>query len=241
MPKDEIADRALAAARSEPRVGPHFRPTLLEVDEQGAATIEGEAENVAVKRIALERVAATPGISGIIDRLHVRPASVMSDAGIRDHLRKAYAQDAAFRGLRIVERVAGENRTVQDAPPEPRGEIVVEVENGIVTLNGAVPSLAAKRLAGVLAWWVQGSRDVVNGIAVETPEEDAPIRIEEAVRAVLDKDPFVDSSQVRVGARERTVRLSGLVKSDSARNMAEWDAWYVFGVDDVVNDIAVRA
>jgi hypothetical protein len=41
----------------------------------------------------------------------------------------------------------------------------------------------------LLAWWVPGSRDVVNGIAVEPPEEDAPIRIEEAVRIALDKDP----------------------------------------------------
>jgi osmotically-inducible protein OsmY len=32
--------------------------------------------------------------------------------------------------------------------------------------------------------------------------------------------------------------LTGLVKSASSRDAAEWDAWYIFGVDDVVNDIA---
>ena len=48
----------------------------------------------------------------------------------------------------------------------------LEVEVGVVTLNGQVPGLDDKRLAGVLAWWVPGSRDVINGVAVEPPEDD---------------------------------------------------------------------
>lgn len=104
-----------------------------------------------------------------------------------------------------------------------------------------MPSLAAKRLAGVIAWWVPGSRDVINGIAVDPPEEDAPIAIEEAVRIALDKDPFVDAGQVRIGVRHRTVRLTGAVHSQEARDAAEWDAWSVFGVDDVVNELKVIA
>jgi len=85
---------------------------------------------------------------------------------------------------------------------------------------------------------VPGSRDVVNGIAVDPPEEDSPDLIEEAVRVALDKDPFVDAEQVRAGVRNRTVRLTGVLPRD-ARDAAEWDAWYVFGVDDVINEIKV--
>ena len=117
--------------------------------------------------------------------------------------------------------------------------LCIEVKKGVVILNGRVPGLVSKRLAGVLAWWVPGSRDVVNGIAVEPPGEDSPDEIEEAVRIALDKDPFVDESQVRVGVRHRTVRLTGAVRSREARDAAEWDAWYVFGVDDVVNELEV--
>lgn len=47
---------------------------------------------------------------------------------------------------------------------------MIEVKKGIVTLNGEVPSLTHKRLAGVLAWWVPGTRDVVNGLE-EVPAE----------------------------------------------------------------------
>jgi osmotically-inducible protein OsmY len=35
--------------------------------------------------------------------------------------------------------------------------------------------------------------------------------------------------------------MQGLVPTASEREMAEFDAWYVFGVDKVVNDIQVRA
>lgn len=87
---------------------------------------------------------------------------------------------------------------------------------------------------------VPGSRDVINGIAVEPDEEDGPIRIEKAVQIALEKDRFVNASQIRVGVRQRTVRLTGLVASESQREMAENDAWYVFGVDRVINEIEVR-
>lgn len=239
-PRD-IGERALTAIRSEPRIGPHFKPETFTVDSDGVATIEAEVENVAIKRLALERLAATPGIGAVIDRLRVKPASAMSNDGILDHLRKAYYQEFAFRQLAIKERENGEVKLVRAGLPDYRGEIEIEVKDGVVILNGSVPSLASKRLAGVLAWWVPGSRDVVNGITVDPPEEDAPIRIEEAVRIVLAKDPLIDASQIRVGVRGRTVRLTGLVRSEASRDAAEWDAWYIFGVDDVINEIATGA
>lgn len=107
-----------------------------------------------------------------------------------------------------------------------------------MTLNGSLASLASKRFA-VLAWWIPGSRDVINGIAVTPPEQDAPILIEEAVRQALEKDPMVEAAQVRVGVRGRTVRLTGWTKTEAMRAAAEADAWFVFGVDDVVNEIEV--
>ena len=235
----DLREKALTAIRSEPRIGPHFKPTVLKIDADGTATIQAEVDNVAIKRLALERLAATKGVSAIVDRLRVKPALAMSDDGILDHLRKAFYDEPAFRQLKLKEREGGKVKLVRNAFEEARGEIEFEVKKGVVILNGRVPGLASKRLAGVLAWWVPGSRDVVNGIAVEPPEEDAPIQIEEAVRIALDKDPFVDASQVRVGVRHRTVRLTGSVHSREARDAAEWDAWYVFGVDDVINELEI--
>jgi hypothetical protein len=236
--RDELRETALAALRGEKRIGAHFKPEILTIDADGVATIDSEVETVAIKRLVLERLASVPGIGGIVDRLRVKPASPMSDDGILDHLRKAYYQEPAFQQFAIME---GEAKLVRAGLPGASGEIAIEVEHGVVTLNGSLPGLAAKRLAGVLAWWVPGVRDVVNGITVDPPEDDAPIQIEEAVRIALDKDPLFDASQIRVGVRGRTVRLTGWVPSAAARDAAEWDAWYVFGVDDVINEIETGA
>jgi osmotically-inducible protein OsmY len=126
-------------------------------------------------------------------------------------------------------------------PAARRGAIAFSVEDGVVTLNGDVPGLAHKRLAGVLAWWVPGSRDVINGMGVLPPEADSDDEIADSVRMALEKDPFVDASQIRVGVKNSAVTLAGIVPSVSERDMAEFDAWYVFGVDRVDNRIEVRA
>jgi hypothetical protein len=235
--QEDLRETALAAIRSEKRIGPHFKPETLTIDADGVATIESEVETVAIKRLALERLGGVPGIGGIVDRLRVKPASPMSDHGILDHLRKTYYQEPAFQQFAIAECEKGQQKLVRAGLPGAGGQIDIEVEHGVVTLNGSLPSLAAKRLAGVLAWWVPGVRDVVNGITVDPPEDDAPIQVEEAVRVALDKDPLFDASQIRTGVRGRTVRLTGWVQSAAAREAAEWDAWYVFGVDDVINEI----
>lgn len=241
MENTELVRRALTALRSESRIGPHFKPDVLRLEPDGAVLIEGEVDTVAQKRLALERLAAIPDINGIVDRLRVRAAVAMSDDGILDHLRKAFLQEPAFEGIRITEHQGSDTTLVRDAADCAIGEIEFQVQDGVITLNGLLPGLTSKRLAGVLAWWIPGTRDVINGIAVDPPEDDAPVLVEEAVRIGLEKDRLVDAPQIRVGVRGRVVRLTGLVKSDAMRSAAEADAWFVFGVDDVLNEIEVSA
>jgi osmotically-inducible protein OsmY len=226
--------------RSEPSLGPQFHPSELEIGSDGVLVLGGEVESVKAKKLALERVAALPGIAGIADRLHVKPATRMSEKEIRVHVRDMLTEEASFKDLELAELEDGKRKLVQGAPADARGSIDFEVKDGLVTLNGHVPTLITKRLAGVMAWWVPGVRDVVNGLAVEPLEDDGPYMIAEAVRAVLEKDPFVDATQVRVGVRNTVVRLDGLVPSGTEREAAERDAWCVFGVDNVINEIEVR-
>ena len=141
--KEDLHQTALAALRSEKRIGPHFKPETLTIDADGIATVDAEVETVAIKRLALERLASVPGIGGIVDRLRVKPASPMSDDGILDHLRKAYYQEPAFQQFAITAREKGGAKLVRGALPGARGEIDVEVDRGVVTLNGSLPSLAA--------------------------------------------------------------------------------------------------
>jgi osmotically-inducible protein OsmY len=235
---DLVLNRARAALRSEPRLRPSHTAIHLEFSE-GAMTVEGEVENVAAKKLALEHIAAVPGVTGILDRLRVSPAQKMGDGKIRALVRDSLLQDPALSNLTIQIVDKGGLVMIREIPGGGVGSITLRVEDGIVTLDGEVPGLAQKRLAGVLAWWVPGSRDVINGLGVEPPEEDNDLQIKEAVQIALDKDPFVDASQVRVSVRDRIVTLQGLVPFPSEREMAESDAWYVFGVDRVINAILV--
>ena len=79
------------------------------------------------------------------------------------------------------------------------------------------------------------------GSKVDPPEEDSPDLIEEAVRLALEKDPLVNAGQIKVGARKTWVRLTGAVPAEAERDAAGRDAWCVFGVDNVLNEIELKA
>jgi len=240
----EEGERILQAVRktllSEARADIAHHPLTLAWDNEGDLTIEGEVADIAAKKLVLERAASMPGIRGIVDRLHVAAAQAMGDDEIRDHVRNALLQEPVFATYAIDAVDKGKVEPVQ-VPVAIDGKITIAVKDGVVTLDGDVPGLAQKRLAGVLAWWVPGSRDVVNGLGVTPPEDDTDDEITDAVRIALEKDPFVNEAQIRISTRQSIVTLQGLVPKPSERERAEFDAWYVFGVDKVVNAIEVRA
>ncbi|MGH7966121.1 MAG: BON domain-containing protein [Candidatus Binatia bacterium] len=196
---------------------------------------------MAAKKRALELAAAVPGVSGIVDRLRVAPAQRMDNSILRDHVRDVLTQEPALQLCIIQTQDHGGVSPARGAAREPAGVITVAIEGGVVTLNGRVPSLSHKRLAGALAWWVPGSRDVINGLEVASPQEDNDDEITDAVRLVLEKDHLVDAGQIRVSTRRAVVTLEGLVvANEREKSLAESDAWYVFGVDRVVNALAMR-
>ncbi len=240
MAKDiEVERKIRTALTSEARIDLH-RHHLAIGYVDGIATIEGEVADVAAKKLALERASGLPEVIGIIDRIRVAPARNMRDHAIRDHVRDALLQEPAFADCALTACDGEANEEVR-RPDAAAGSIEFSVADGVVVLNGELPGLASKRLAGVLAWWVPGSRDVINGIAVTPDEEDSAEAIADALALVLEKDPFVDAGQIRIGVRRAVVSLSGLVATETEREMAEFDAWYVFGVDAVDNRIQVHA
>jgi osmotically-inducible protein OsmY len=238
--KEEILKKVQAALEFEPRINLHRYPIHLDFSE-GALTLEGVTENVAAKKLGLELAAAVPGVTGIVDRLKVAPSAPMTDAEIRDHLRDALLEEPAFRDCAIRVNIKGHVETVREPLRERAGDILIIVENGNAFLEGQTPSLSHKRLAGVLAWWVPGSTNVLNCLEVVPPEEDNDDEVTDAVRLALEKDPFVNADQIRVSSRNRVVTLEGLVSNEKEREMAECDAWYIFGVDQVINQIEAQA
>jgi osmotically-inducible protein OsmY len=237
--QETVLKEIRAALERETRINLHRYPIRLSFSADDLV-LEGETENIAAKKLALELAGAEVSTARIVDRLRVAPAERMGDAEIRDHVCKVLIQEPALDTYTIRARRKDEMEILRQSAVEPAGDIRVEVEDGVVILNGHVPSLSHKRLAGVLAWWVPGSRDVINGLEEVPPEEDNDDEVTDAVRLVLEKDPFVDADRIRVSARNYTVTLEGLVQNQEIKEMAEFDAWYVFGVDNVANQLVVE-
>lgn len=233
----DVIEQIRARFRSEPGFGPRGHLALDLTDR--TLLIEGEVASVAVKKRLLRCAAAHPAVDGIVDRLRVAPAQRMGDKQIRDLVCDALIQEPALREVAVRERTDDGVATVREPPAECRGEICLSVRDGVVALDGIVPSRTHQRLAGVLAWWVPGSRDVINGVGLPAAEADSDEETTDAVRIVLEKDPFVNASQVRVTTHDSIVTLEGIVPKEAEREMAELDAWYVFGVDGVENRIEV--
>lgn len=228
-----IVNEIAAVLERETSVNLHKFPLYLELAD-GVLTMSGDVEHIMAKKRALELAAAVHGVTAIVDRVHLIPATKMEDGEIRNHVCAALQAENLLSSCALWAIVKGKPEVVRETDEEI-GSIDVTVNDGIVTLNGAVTSLSAKRLAGVLAWWVPGSRDVINGLEVSPPEEDNDDEVVDAVRLVLEKNPFIDAAQIKTCCRNYTVTLEGFVKTAAQRQMAETDVWYVFRVDNVVN------
>lgn len=233
---EEVVGAVLATLEREPRVNVHEYPIQIDFDN-GVITLAGEVSGVAAKKLVLELAAAPRPVTGVVDRLRVAPAERMEDGAIRDHVCNALLSENSFDAYSIRAVVKQEIEPVRSV--DSRYLLDVEVTEGMVILNGAVESISHKRMAGVLAWWVPGSRDVVNGLEVSPVMEDNDEEVADILRLVLEKDPMVNSSQLRLSCRNLVVTLEGMVASESAKAAAEADAWFLFGVNGVVNRITV--
>jgi osmotically-inducible protein OsmY len=235
--KDAIVRHVRAGLEHERRINLHRHPLKVNVVD-GAVLLEGEVDSIAAKKLALEIAAAAPKIRGVVDRVRVA-GEPRGDGAIRTSLSESMLREPELRTCTIRLRAKGRVETLRNVAADSVGDIEIAVENGRIALEGSVISLSHKRLAGVLAWWTPGRRDVVNSLEVAPSEEDNDAEVVEALRIVLEADPMIDPDRVTVRCRDYVVTLEGLLRSEEEKRRAEFDAWALFGVDDVLNRIAV--
>jgi osmotically-inducible protein OsmY len=230
-----------AALEREPLINLHRWPIQLDLAADHALILEGEVGSVAAKKRALEIAGSAPDVRGLVDRLHVAPAERKGDGAILDVLESLLldARDLTNCTLRVVKK--GQTVTLQEAAGEDAsGDILVSVRDGVVTLDGWAISLSHKRMVGVLAWWVPGCRDVVDALEVLPPEQDNDDEVSDALSLVLEMDPMIPHpEQIRVHTHNYVVTLDGLVATQTEKDRAEQDAWCLFAVDKVINQLAV--
>ncbi len=242
MPERTAVEKAVRAAlEREPAVKLHRAPLQIEYNViDRALTLEGEVENIIAKRRAYECVSRVDGVDGIMDRLHVRPSEPRGDGAIRASIIRAILNEPTLRDCTLHVYHKGIMETLR-VPPGGTDVIGVTVADGVVELTGHIGSLSHKQLAGVLAWWAPGSRDVLNGMTVEPPEATNDGEVADALHLVLEKDPLIHhADELGIGVRQNRVTLRGVVTTEEEKRQAEYDAWYLVGVRDVVNNLEVR-
>jgi osmotically-inducible protein OsmY len=230
-----------AALEREPLINLHRWPIQLDLADDHALILEGEVGSVAAKKRALEIAGAAPDVRGLVDRLHVAPTERKGDGAILDVLESLLLDARELKNCTLRVMKKGQTLTLQEAAGEDAsGDILVSVKEGVVTLDGWAISLSHKRMVGVLAWWVPGCRDVVDGLEVLPPEQDNDDEVSDALSLVLEMDPMIPHpDQIRVHTHDYVVTLDGLVATQTEKDRAEQDAWCLFAVDNVINQLAV--
>jgi osmotically-inducible protein OsmY len=163
------------------------------------------------------------------------------DDQIRDHLTHALQQRSELHNCTIRECANGKASMVQEAHDDwPSGEIEIDASQGVVNLRGKVISLSHKRVIEALAWRTPGCRGVDNRLQVVPAEEDNDDELTDAIRLVMEMDRIAHADQISIQSEGGVVTLQGVLPRDEERRLAEMDAWAVWGVKDVRNQIQVR-
>ncbi len=237
--EEQVRDAVRRALLHDPRVNPFN----VAVEVTGSlVTLRGEVKNLKARRAAEQDARNTVGVSGVYNRLRVRPVTRATDAQIAQGIRETLLRD----------------------PYVDRFEITVTVVGDTASLYGTVNSYFAMHRADDLASRVVGVVDVMNHLRVdiETPytydpyvddaylgqdvlagyERRAPgktdTQIKESIESHLWWSPFVNSNNVTVSVTNGIATLTGTVGSWSERQAATKNA-YDGGATLVSNDLIV--
>ncbi len=113
-----------------------------------------------------------------------------------------------------------------------RPEIIVTVEDGVVTLSGYVPSASIRGMAGILASTVNGVNEVINDL-VSAPD------LERSIAVALAADERTRPWPIRVRADLGFVQLQGRVPSEQVVQAALEAAHKVKGPKQIVSALKV--
>jgi len=120
----------------------------------------------------------------------------------------------------------------------PKDKIKVGVDQGRITLEGAVDWQYQRKSADQCVGYLAGVRDVNNHIIVQPHANQAAIK--QRIEAALLRNVQIEAHRIRVEVRGDRVILSGNVLSWVEREEAEKAAWASPGVCDVENLLLVN-
>lgn len=234
-------DEAIAAAVEDALLY-HPRVASFQVEPEvfeGWVTLRGRVDNLHAKDAAAEVARNTVGVAGVTNRIKVRPDEDPTDEMI----------EADIRGRLVIN------------PFTDADDMVVEVDDGQVTLTGVADSYVEKSEARRIAAKAPGVTRVRNQVMVEqgalgradphlgpflpgmSAVQTIPSRRDQELHdEIVDElwwDPFVDSDNVNLNVTDGQATLRGRVETWRAYHAAEENA-YEGGATFVRNRLEVR-
>jgi osmotically-inducible protein OsmY len=183
----------------------------------GVVTLGGNVDNFYEKWAAERAVARVFGVKGVAEELKVRlPGSL-----------KRSDEDIA----RAVANVLEWNVLV------PHDRVKVQVQDGLVTLNGKVDWWYQKDAAGDAVGKLVGVIAVINYITIKP--EVKPQDVKDGIVSALQRNALLDARRITVETSGSWIVLKGSVHSWAERAEAQWAAWAAPGVSEVENKIII--
>ena len=124
-------------------------------------------------------------------------------------------------------------------------EINVEVNKGIVQLNGFVETEKEKAQAAVVAQGVEGVKQVENNLIVKTEGSSTGQTIDDSsittkVNTALIESKDTKAGDIKVATHNGVVQLSGFVDNEAQKSAAGKVAQSVKGVKSVQNNLSIK-
>jgi hyperosmotically inducible periplasmic protein len=196
--------------------------------KDGNVTLTGIVADDFDKSLARETMASIGGVKSVDNRLEIKgaPPSANSDAWIRSKV----------KGTLLFHRSVN------------AGTTEVDVQDGIVTLQGKAASLAQKDLTTEYAKDVEGVKDVHNKMTVTKPSKNTRTigqKIDDAsvtaqVKMTLLNHRSTSALHTKVITKKGVVTLSGKAKNGAEKDLAAKFARDVNGVKDVKNRMDIK-
>jgi hyperosmotically inducible periplasmic protein len=128
-------------------------------------------------------------------------------------------------------------------------QIKVETTDGVVSLDGQVPTEQVKAVAGAIVQDTSGVKEMHNNLVInpsttrnsETEglgERVADLEIKTMVSEGLSQNDALADQHIGTDVSKRTVTLSGTVQTAAQKYSAEQTAWQVSGVQGVTDNLS---
>ncbi len=188
--------------------------------EGGMVRLDGAVPTLVGRHFAAAAALSAEGVRGLDNRLKVQyPASVTApdDAQLRSNIENL---------LEWASHVDAEH-------------VRVEVENGIVVLEGAVDALWKKSHVEDILLQLTGVTAIENKLTIVPTKDASDELIAKSLSDALKRNPTVNDDAVEVRVANGVVTLSGAVPNWAAREVVYNSALHAFGAIGVVDRLTV--